>query len=209
METIFSKNKQFRCRATRELPAPPGCVRLRGAAGIEGRVVSREVMGVVGGGRGGSKTGRLEAAKGRDNQSLSLTPPQPWRPARALLSPTLSLGLASPFCRLTSSHPAPEAPAHPTTRQDPFWPVGARAVGTWEDGPGGALAGHEGGAGAPGQPGLSLSYTPLVPCLVSCLVSPRFSASLHVLSLCASLHFSLRLSSRLCLSTPGTQSPIV
>ena len=169
METIFSKNKQFRCRATRELPAPPtapphqGHVRLRagggrggGVAGIEGRVEAREVMGVG----GGSKRGCLEASKGRDKQGLSLTcPPQPWRPARALFSPTLHLSLASPFCCLTPSHPAAEVPAHPTTREDPLQAAGAGAVGTWEDGPGGAPAGHEGGAGAPGAAKLLLSHT--------------------------------------------------
>lgn len=170
METIFSKNKQFRCRATRELPAPtPPPPRPRthpaqgwgggaggSAAGIEGRVEAREVMGVG----GGSKRGCLEASKRRDKEGLSLTcPPQPWRLARALLSPTLHLSLASPFCYLTPSHPAAEVPAHPTTREDPLQAAGAGAVGTWEDGPGGPPAGHEGGAGAPGAAKLLLSHT--------------------------------------------------
>lgn len=151
------------------LPPPPhhpdqGRVRLRAggggaggsAAGIEGRVEAREVVGVG----GGSKRGCLEASKRRDKEGLSLTcPPQPWRLARALLSPTLHLSLASPFCCLTPSHPAAEVPVHPTTREDPLQAAGAGAVGTWEDGPGGPPAGHEGGAGAPGAAKLLLSHT--------------------------------------------------
>lgn len=75
METIFSKNKQFRCRATRELPAhPQGMSGCWGEGCPAARAVAREVMGVP----EGSKRGCLEAAKGRDNQGLSLThPPNP------------------------------------------------------------------------------------------------------------------------------------
>lgn len=149
-------------------------------------------QGSHGGGGGGSKRGCLEAAKGRDNQSLSLTPPQPWRPARTLLSPPLSLSLASPFCCLTSSYPAPEAPSHPT-KEDPFWPTGARAVGTWEDGPSGAPAGHEGEAGAPGAAKLVLFSHParlLLSLSTSLRVSPHPSVSRST-SLSLSLHVSV------------------
>lgn len=74
METIFSKNKQFRCRATRELPAPPYPPQDASGSGARGRSKDRrrvealEVTGV----QGGSK-GVPEAGKRRDNQGLSLT----------------------------------------------------------------------------------------------------------------------------------------
>lgn len=79
--------------------------------------------------------------------------------------------------------------------------MGARAVGTWEDWPGRAPAGHEGGLGLQGRPSLSLFHT----LLASCLVSPRLSASLRVsprpsTSVLVSLHFSLLLSPRLSLN---------
>lgn len=49
METIFSKNKQFQSRATGELPAPPGHVRLGGWHSKDrSRAVAREVMGGAG-----------------------------------------------------------------------------------------------------------------------------------------------------------------
>lgn len=112
------------------------------------------------------------------------------------MSPRLSLSLASPFCCLTSSHPAPEAPAQ-STNEDPFWCTGARAAGTWEDGPGGAPAGHEGGAGAQEAAELVLVSHSARLCLVSLLslstslrVSPRPSVSRST-SLSLSLHVSV------------------
>lgn len=93
METIFSKNKQFRCRATRELPAPhPGPPRMCPAQGLGGaaRIESgwrprkswgwgEEVRGGAGGWKGERQSGPLTNLH-----------PQTWRVARVLLSPTLT-----------------------------------------------------------------------------------------------------------------------
>lgn len=208
METIFSKNKQFRSRATGELPAPPGHVRLGGGTT---RIETGRWPGKSWGVQGGSKRGRLEAAKGRDNQGLSLTDPEPWILARVLLSPTLCLSLPRPFCCLTSSHPATEDLPYPATREDPFWPAGARAVGTWEDVPGWAPAGHEGRAGASGAAELVLVSHPACLLLSVLLYLSLILVSLH-LSTCVSPRLSpllspclsSSLSSLLCLATPGT-----
>lgn len=94
----------------------------------------------------------------------------------------------------------------------PLPACGCRAAGTWEDGPGGPPAGHEGGAGAPGAAGLSSSLT-----LSSCFplnLSPRLSASLHVsvsaplsTSLSPSLHDSVLTS--LSFNAWNTRSPMI
>lgn len=205
METIFSKNKQFRCWATRELPAHPQDMSGWGEGAQQlGRWPGKS-WGSEEEVRGGAW--RLQRG-GTIRASHSLThsspppPPQSWSPARVLLSQTLRLSSASAFCGLTSSHPPAGAQAHPPPRRA-LPSVGARAGGTWEDGPGGTPVGHEGGAGAPGAPSWSLSHTRCLSISVLLCLSPR-------LCLCVSLPLSPRLStslsSLLCLATPGTRS---
>lgn len=90
--------------------------------------------------------------------------------------------------------------------------MGARVVGTWEDGPGGAPAGHEGGAGTPGAAELFLPLTQCNPCLVSLHVSLSLllsvSASLST-SFSLSLHFEHTSLLYVSLSTWNTQTPNV
>lgn len=184
METIFSKNKQFCCRATRELPAHPQDMSGWGEGAQQQGGWPGKSWGSEEEVRGGAW--RLQRG-GTIRASHSLTPPQSWSPARFLLSQTLCLSLASPFCCLTSSHPIA---GPPTTKENPSQPAGARAVGTWEDGPGGTPVGHEGGAGAPGAAELVLFSPRCLSISVLLYLSPR-------LCLCVSLYFIFPVSPRL------------
>lgn len=89
------------------------------------RAVAREVMGVW----GGSNRGCLEAAKGRDNQGLSLTHLPALESGQGLFVPNTLLKLSQSFPLSDLQPPcAAEATAHPTTREAPFWPVAATST---------------------------------------------------------------------------------
>lgn len=135
--------------------------------------------------------------KGRDNQGLSLThspPPHPpvLESSQGPSVPNTPSELGRCFLRSDLQPPYGRGPGPPTTKENPSQPVGARAVGTWEeDGPGGTPAGHEGGAGAPGAAELVLSSHPVsLDQRLALSLSPR-------LCLCVSLYFFLPVSPRL------------
>lgn len=187
METIFSKNKQFRCRATRELPAHPQDMSGWGEGAQQQGGWPGKSWGSEEEVRGGAW--RLQRG-GTIRASHSLTPPPILESSQVPIVPNTPSELSQSFLLSDLQPPYCRGPGPPTTKENPSQSAGARAVGTWEDGPGGTPVGHEGGAGAPGAAELVLFSPRCLSISVLLYLSPR-------LCLCVSLYFFLPVSPRL------------